>query len=222
MHDIESGTVAAGSDSLPWRGDPLPRGRHKLSAEEVRASQRARILRAMLELVAERGYGPTSVPDVVAAARVSRSGFYALFEDKAECFLAVIDELAGELLRGLFDLRGIDDWDAAVERGVDIYLSFWREQPLFARAYLVELPAAGEDAVAHRERQLMRFEVLFDALAAWARERDPSLPQVNRLASRLLVGGITEIVAREVRAGRTAALGSLREELVALVRGIIA
>jgi AcrR family transcriptional regulator len=176
----------------------------------------------MLELVAERGYAGTSVPDVVSAARVSRSGFYALFEDKTDCFLALIDELAGELLRGLFDLRGIDDWDAAVERGVDIYLSFWREQPLFARAYLVELPAAGEGAVAHRERQLMRFEALFDALAAWARELDPSLPPVNPLASRVLVGGITEIIAREVRAGRTAALGSLQDALVGLVRGVIA
>jgi AcrR family transcriptional regulator len=214
--------VAAGPDSVPWRGDPLPRGRHKLSAEEVRASQRARILRAMLELVGERGYAATSVPDVVTAARVSRSGFYSQFQDKTECFLALIDELASDLLQRLFDLRGTDDWDVALERGMSIYLSFWQEQPLFARAYLVELPAAGEKAVAHRERQLTRFEALFDALANWARERDPGLPPVNPLASHLLVGGVTEIVAREVRAGRTGALDSLRGELVALTRAVIA
>jgi AcrR family transcriptional regulator len=213
--------VAAGADSLPWSGDPLPRGRHNLSTEEVRASQRARILRAMLELVGDRGYAATSVPDVVTAARVSRSGFYALFEDKTDCFLALIDELAEQLLRALFDLRETDDWDAALERGVDVYLSFWREQPLFARAYLVELHAAGEQAVAHRERQLKRFEALFDALANWARERDPSLGLVNPLATNLLVGGITEIVAREVRAGRIGRLDELHDELVALVRTVI-
>jgi AcrR family transcriptional regulator len=176
----------------------------------------------MLELVGDRGYAATSVPDVVTAARVSRSGFYALFEDKTDCFLALIDELAEQLLRALFDLRETDDWDAALERGVDVYLSFWREQPLFARAYLIELHAAGEQAVAHRERQLKRFEALFDALANWAREREASLGPLNPLASNLLVGGITEIVAREVRAGRIGRLDELHDELVALVRTVIA
>jgi AcrR family transcriptional regulator len=214
--------VATGANSLPWSGDPLPRGRHNLSTEEVRASQRARILRAMLELVGDRGYAATSVPDVVTAARVSRSGFYALFDDKTDCFLALIDGLAEQLLRALFDLRGTDDWDAALDRGVDVYLSFWRDQPLFARAYLVELHAAGDQAMAHRERQLTRFEALFDALASWARERDPGLGPLNPLASNLLVGGITEMVAREVRAGRTGRLDELHDELVALVRRLIA
>ena len=56
-------------------GEPLPRGRHKLGAEAVRASQRERLIRAMLETVAERGYEATTVPEVVARARVSRNAF---------------------------------------------------------------------------------------------------------------------------------------------------
>ena len=214
--------MAARSESTPWRGDPLPRGRHKLSVDEVRASQRERLLRAMLELVGERGYAATTVPDVVAAARVSRNGFYALFEDKADCFLALCDEVANEILDELLALGDQESWRAALERGMEIYLRSWQDRPLFARAYLVELPSAGERAIEQRDRQFERFRALFDGMAAWARRDDPSLPQLNPLATRLLVGGITELVAEEVRAGRVDALVDRRAELVELVARVIA
>jgi AcrR family transcriptional regulator len=214
--------VAARSPSEPWRGDPLPRGRHKLSVDEVRASQRERLLRAMLELVGERGYAATTVPDVVAAARVSRNGFYALFEDKADCFLALCDEVANELLDGLLAAGRAEGWREALDRGMDLYLRSWRDRPLFARAYLVELPSAGDRLIAQRDRQFERFRSVFDAMAIWAREEDPALGPLNPLATRLLVGGITELVAEEVRAGRTAALLELHDPLVAVVERVIA
>ena len=69
-------------------GEPLPRGRHKLGADTVRASQRERLIRAMLETVAEQGYEATTVPRVVARARVSRNAFYEFFDDKTSCFIA--------------------------------------------------------------------------------------------------------------------------------------
>ena len=49
--------------------EPLPRGRHKLDRDAVRASQRERLLRAMLQCVAADGYAATTVPRVAAAAR---------------------------------------------------------------------------------------------------------------------------------------------------------
>jgi AcrR family transcriptional regulator len=205
---------AMARETIPWRGDPLPRGRHKLSPEEVRASQRERILRAMLELVADRGYAATSVPDVVTAARVSKSGFYSLFDGKVECFVALLDEMGAELLESLFDLSEAESPRQALERGMSIYLSFWQGRPLFARAYFVELPGAGAQAVEQRERQLDRFAALFEALGVWARHEDPSLPPLPPSAPYLVVGGITELVAREVRAGRTESLSALRDELI--------
>jgi hypothetical protein len=51
----------------------LPRGHHKLPPEVVRASQRSRLLNAMLDFVAERGYGATTVPAVVARALLDRA-----------------------------------------------------------------------------------------------------------------------------------------------------
>jgi AcrR family transcriptional regulator len=189
---------------------PLPRGRHKLSRETVRASQRERLLQAMLESVGERGYAATTVPDVVARARVSRNAFYALFADKTDCFLALCDELAGELFDELIALRG-DDWRAALRHGMEIYLRFWQDRPGVSRTYFVELPSAGPRALEQRDRQYARFRAIFEQLGTWAGgEAPPIVP-------RVLVLTITELIAEEVRAGRTDRLVELRDDLVALV-----
>jgi AcrR family transcriptional regulator len=197
-----------------WHGEPLPRGRHKLSRERVLASQRARLLSAMVECVGERGYAATTVPEVVAAARVSRNAFYALFEDKADCFMAVCDELTKELLDNLYALADEPGWLDAVRRGMTFYLRWWQDRPAVARAYLVELPAAGARAVEQRDRHLASFRDMFAALAARARVEDPELTPLPALAPRMLVLGINELIAEEVRAGRTADLDRLHDDLV--------
>jgi AcrR family transcriptional regulator len=201
--------------------EPLPRGRHKLTSEEVLASQRGRLLQAMLECVGEAGYAATTVPQVVATARVSRNGFYALFADKTECFLALCDQLAGELLREMYALADEPDWRRSVDLGTHAYLSWWQNRPAFARAYLVEVPSAGPRALTQRTAQLHAFAELFAALAARARSEDAALAPLNPLATRLLVHGITELVATEVREGRTQTLEELHDDIVALVCGVL-
>jgi AcrR family transcriptional regulator len=194
----------------------LPKGRHNLPPHVVRASQRERLLEAMLESVAERGYAGTTVPQVVADARVSRNAFYDLFRDKTDCFLAVCDELGGELLETLSSLAG-SDWTVLLRQGTSLYLRFWAERPAFARTYFVELPSAGPRAVEQRDRQYERFLALFEQLAALARP-DGGLP---RLVPRMLVVSITELVAEEVRAGRIEQLPALEDELVELLERVL-
>src|SRR5204862_880215 len=94
---------------------PLPRGPHSLSREEVELSQRARLLQAATEAVAELGYVKTTVADILARAGVSRATFYQLFSDKEHCFNAAYREnaelvatvMAAELER----VRGSTDLD---------------------------------------------------------------------------------------------------------------
>ena len=83
--------------------EPLPRGRHNLSRDDVLDSQRTRLIRAMLDCVAERGYPATTVGDVVAAARCSRNAFYELFEDKEACYIAASDETGAQMLKALVE-----------------------------------------------------------------------------------------------------------------------
>ena len=195
---------------------PLPKGRHNLPLHVVRASQRERLLEAMLASVAERGYAATTVPQVVADARVSRNAFYALFTDKTACFLALCDELASDLYDQLSSLEG-EDWVESLRRGASIYLRWWAERPAFARTYFVELPSAGPRAVEQRDRQYARFRALFTELAKLARPEG----DVPALVPRLLVVSITELVAEEVRAGRTARLTALEDDLVGVMVSLL-
>ena len=79
----------------------LPRRAHDLSRADVSESQRWRLLEAVTEVVAERGYEGASVAHVIAAAGVSRKTFYEHFADKEACFLAAYDVLSSRLLRAL-------------------------------------------------------------------------------------------------------------------------
>ena len=121
---------------MAWQGEPLPRGRHKLELAEVRASQRARIARAMLEVVAEQGYEATTVAQVVAAARVSRNAFYEFFSDKTDCFMTLTEELGAELFQAVVEANAEPSWIGALRRGTRIYLGWWREHEFFARDVL--------------------------------------------------------------------------------------
>ena len=206
----------------PWRGEPLPRGRHKLGAEVVRASQRERLLRAMVESVAEHGYERTTVPAVVSAARVSRNAFYELFDDKADCFLAACDESAEETLNELLALVSEPDWIQAVRRGVVVYLRRWQELPPFAAAYFVGLPMVGARAFEQRERTYAMFRAMFVDLARRARAEQPDLPPLPDIVPRVLVLSITELVSEEVRAERVDRLTDLADDIFVLIVKLLA
>jgi AcrR family transcriptional regulator len=192
----------------------LPRGRHKLGRRQVRDSQRERLTRAILDCVAEQGYAGTTIADVVAAARVSRKAFYDLFEDKEACFLDACDEAATDMLESLYATASEPSWLEALRKGTGVYLRWWQDRPGFAAAYLNELPAAGRRALEQRDRQYLRFQAMFEELAARARREQPGLPPLPPLAARLLVTAITEILAQEVRAGRGEMLTDLEDDLV--------
>jgi AcrR family transcriptional regulator len=204
------------SSEVKWRGDPLPRGRHKLPASAVRASQRERIVRAMLECVARDGYEATTVPHVVATARVSRNAFYELFKDKTDCFIAVCDQGAEELLAELLVLASEADWTRALLEGTRRYLRWWQERPAFSRAYFLSLPGAGERAIRQRKRQYAAFRAMFEDLGRRARAEQPGLPPLDEIVPRALVLAITELVAEEVRAGNIDRLGDLEGEIAQL------
>jgi AcrR family transcriptional regulator len=130
----------------------LPRGRHKLSRTDVTARQRARMLRAMAEVVTERGYVDTPVAAVIERAGVSRETFYQQFASKQDCFVAALEGAIGRLAESLSAVldqatgEPIDRYDALL-RG---YLATLSAQPATARLFLIETYAAGPDAMRRR------------------------------------------------------------------------
>jgi len=95
----------------------LPRGRHKLPAETVRGSQRARIVRAMLECVGRDGYEGTTVPQVSPTARVSRNAFYEFFATRPTASSPCVIRRARKCFGELLELAAEPDWVQAMRRG---------------------------------------------------------------------------------------------------------
>ena len=190
----------------------LPRGKHGLSRDEVHFSQRLRMLTAMGTSVGEKGYAATSVADVIRGAGVSRETFYEHFANKEACFLAAFDAGVDSLvttMRGALGDAG-DDPLERLDRAIGAYLHAMAHGPAFAR-FLVEVYAAGPDAIARRMELQERFvDTVADVLDA--RSAD------DRFACEALVAATGAMVTGRVAAGSAAELPALRAPLMRLAR----
>ncbi len=201
--------------SADVRVERLPRGRHNLTREEVVESQRNRLLFAMAQAAAEKGYANTSVADVLERAGVSRETFYEQFSSKEDCFLATFDEAAdillGEIAVAVASGSGSGD---EVERLVGNYLRGLAAQPHYARVYLVEANALGAVAVGRRAAIQRRFvDGLVDFLGLTAEH--------ERFACEVLVGGVATMVTSRLATGGEEDLLALGDPLVDLITRLL-
>lgn len=129
----------------------LPRGAHGLARNVVLMSQRARLLEAIVHLVAGNGYAATRVQDVTSYARVSRTTFYEQFADKEECFLAAYNAGAHAHLEqvGAAIARASDPLER-LRAATFAYVEVLAAEPDYARTFLVEIHRAGPRALEAR------------------------------------------------------------------------
>lgn len=117
--------------------------------------QRVRILQAIVEVVAERGYASASVAMVCAYAKVSRSTFYELFSGLEDCFLEILDQ-GMEVMSGVMAQAFLaqEDWLDGLLYAEAAVLCYLDSEPQFARVLLVETLGAGAWALERRERNV--------------------------------------------------------------------
>ncbi|MEO6629194.1 MAG: TetR/AcrR family transcriptional regulator [Aquihabitans sp.] len=192
----------------------LPRGRHGLSREEVAASQRARILLAMADVMTSQGYLATTVADILKGAGVSRETFYQQFSSKLDCFLATFDAATEILTLNLEPALGtegssLDRFDAAL----GAYLETLANQPAYARLFLVEVYAAGPEAL---ERRMQFQRTVADRLMELL-ELHPG----DRFALELVVAGTAALVTPLLVAGDTDAIRALRVPILELLVRVV-
>jgi AcrR family transcriptional regulator len=213
---VQGGTLAGSHEGKPG----LPRGRSRLPARAVLASQRQRLLRAAVGAVAASDYATVTVADIVRQAKVSRAAFYAHFSGKEDCFLEATRE-GGQLMasRVLAAARavpsGAPDEDV-LRAGCRAFLLFLADEPAFARVFSIDMPAAGPVAVERLYIASRRFARINRAWHDRARVRHPEWPSVPFDACLGLAGATAELVRCRVRADLTSTLPDLEDTLVSL------
>jgi AcrR family transcriptional regulator len=201
---------------------PLPRGPHNLARDDVLASQRVRMLEAMAETVAAKGFTATTVGDVVSGAGVSRKTFYEHFRDKEECFLAAFDSGVDALLEAIAAAKPEEPTRMSLVRArVRAYLVTLAARPAFARTFLIEVFAAGPEALERRQRVHARFEQFLRGLHAEVRKEFPDTPPVGDAVWVAAVGAVNEVVSQCVYEGRTEQLPELEDTLVEIQAALL-
>jgi AcrR family transcriptional regulator len=196
--------------------EKLPHGRHGLSREQVAESQRRRILRAMAEAVAERGYAATPVAEVLRRAGVSRETFYEQFANKEECFLAAYEAGVGIVLEATGVAASADrEREGVLDAVLHSYLTTLASDPAIARTFMVEVYAGGEAALARRAEVQDRFAA---QVAAWTGARTAA----QRQACEMIVAAAIGLVTQWICAGRIERLTELHEPLMQHVESVLA
>ncbi len=192
----------------------LPAGRHGLPREFVVQNQRERIITALVDTVAERGYNATTVAHITKAAAVSRRTFYEHFADKEACFLAAYEMVADHIRDSMrAAAESFEEWPQKVRAALATMLRFLAGEPELARICMIEPVAAGGEIAARHRASMQGFvEILKAGRPEHSRSRP--LPEATEEA---LVGGIVSLIVREISAGRTGELEKLLPDLVELI-----
>jgi AcrR family transcriptional regulator len=187
--------------------------------EELRASQRGRLICAIADSVAVKGYPATSVADVLALAGVSRRTFYEHFDDKEACFLAAYDEGAKAIFEVMADaVEPGQTWEETLDAVFTVWLESLAADLAFTRAYMIEFWGAGDAA---RERWKLRRDRtagLLRRLHERAREEDPSITPVSDEVVAAVVGGVNRVVVAHVLDGDERPLTDLGPELLRFIK----
>jgi AcrR family transcriptional regulator len=199
------------SPSPPREPHHLPSGRHGLPRDEVVANQRARVIEAVADVCSAAGYGPMTVQDIIVTAGISRRSFYDLYSSKDDAFLEAVDDISGRLFAEVDAAYAtVEGFEAQVEVALAAILRFFGSHPTYAETCLVQIMAAGPEAVDRRNASLRRFtRRLIDAVAR-------ELPKSGRppeIIAEGLVGGTYEILYARVVAGQTNQLPELLPDL---------
>jgi AcrR family transcriptional regulator len=197
--------------------EALPRHRHDLPRDAVRASQAARVLIATSEVVAAKGYAGTTVRDITREAGVSQKTFYELFENKEDAFLAAYAAI--DLVIERMMAAGLDEGEprAMVEAGIRAFLETLASEPAFTRMLVIEAVGAGSRVLERRARAFRDFASVLAIPIQRARERDPEIPAADEALLTAVLGGINELVLQHLIEGEPDTLTDLLPTAVRLV-----
>jgi AcrR family transcriptional regulator len=194
------------SGYAPPVGLPKRRGRRRMSAapSHMTRNRHEQILRGFATAVAASGLAKVTIPQIAADAGISNATFYQHFEGKEDALLAALDLSGAQLTAAALPAaRREPDWPRAVRRAVETVCDFLASEPAFARLRVVEVFAAGPQAVALRDRA---WDQILEELIPHSLRRGPG---INPLAIEASSGAAYSLVYEKVRRDELEALSEL-------------
>jgi AcrR family transcriptional regulator len=204
----QPGAAQGTGNELDWKEPPdSARSRAELT-------QRDRIIRAVGQLVVEKGYETLSIPAISAKAGTSNPTFYEHFSNKREAFLAAFDVSAAEGLyatANAFEAAG--DRPEAVGAAIRAMLEHIAGNELFARLTFFDLQTAGPVALDRADAVMDSFTAFLQPGVAPAGIDAPVPPAVLEAVG----SGAWSVIQHELVLGNTDSLPELAPELVRVV-----
>jgi AcrR family transcriptional regulator len=200
LHLDLTGGRAPGSLSLEAASNQrrkLPRGENGMSRSFVVHSQRERILDAVTNVTARKGYAALTVEGVAAEASVSLQAFYEHFSDKEDAFL-VAYEIGYDKALALMEQasHAQSDWRLGVRAAIAALFRFIAGEPAYAHMALVDVLAATERA----SKRALRCAAAYAQLLLPG--PDDTLEGERALMGEAIAGGVFELMLDHALQGR--------------------
>jgi len=166
----------------------------------------------MLLSVGARGYDKATVQEVLERSGISRNRFQQRFGGKQACFAEAYEMAADRLCAEVLEAgRMAESWRAGFRAALACLLKAVAEQPLLAKALLIEVRTARGEAWAKHQQLVERFVHAVDTA-----RHEPGACPTTSIAAQFVVGAIEEAIVTQIGAGRTATVERLFPDLAHL------
>jgi AcrR family transcriptional regulator len=201
--------VSAAGTAAVAEMTPLRRGRHGLPPEQVRESQRRRLMAAAAESLLASGYARLTVTEVAKLARVSTAAFYKSFGDIWDCLASAYEANAGLLCERVEAAcrEGDGGRDERSGAAIEAALELLAAEPALAHLLCAAPPAQSAELREARGRLVLRLSGLLGAA------RQGGVPTHH---ARLIAAALG-LVASRLRAEGAEGLGNLAPTLTGIL-----
>ncbi len=186
------------------------------AASDRREARRQRLLEAALGLFAELGFHDTSVDEVVAQARTSKSAFYEHFESKEDCFRVLLEQEGGALVQSVRTAASAGaDHRERTRLGIAAFVHMCASRSRMARLLLVESVGLSPSIEAVRHALHADFASLTEGEVRYAQEHgDTALAGIDpAVYGRAVVGAVNEATSWFLETGAVGDPQELAEQL---------
>lgn len=171
-------------------------------------------MEAILLTAGAVGYEATTLQEVAERAGVSPGTFQRRFGGGDEVFAAAYEAAAEDLVERVLEAgRQAPSWRAGLRARLAELLRFVAEQPLLAKALILEVRAARGDAWIKHQQLIERLVAAVDS----ARQQPGALTSASPITAGFMVGAVEESIALEIGSGRADEVERLLPDLAHLI-----